>query len=150
MRVLGFMLLSAGALLGANALYAIRLDSIEARLAKLEGKHHSSDSREVEALACVGLGLLLVFLGIHAASSAEEKNGPAVGQPHPGGPALRWSVAGTYASGWSTGPWAIEAASIEEARRQAEALGIRVSAITPLSDQGGTVGPGPSDNKETP
>jgi hypothetical protein len=47
---------------------------------------------------------------------------------------MRWRVTGVYTRGWSTGPWAIEAPSAEGARRRAEQLGIRVSAVEPLTD----------------
>jgi hypothetical protein len=58
---------------------------------------------------------------------------------------VRWRVAGTYTRGASTGPWSIEAPSVEEARRQAEALGILVREVTPIpdADRGGTPVPSP-------
>ena len=54
--------------------------------------------------------------------------------PEPGGPLARWTIAGTYVRGSSTGPWVIEARSAEAARREAEALGIIVSAVTPSAN----------------
>lgn len=46
---------------------------------------------------------------------------------------VRWLITGTYTRGASTGPWAVEAPSVEAARRQAEALGIRVIAVIAVS-----------------
>jgi hypothetical protein len=146
-RVVGLVIVYVGVIIGAFGVHAIREADLRKEL-RLPGRADET----AQGYWLVGAGLVVFVFGglmVLYGGKREPKAVPVRGDPT--APLLRWSIDGTYTHGWSTGPWAIEAPSAEEARRQAEALGIRVSAVTPVNgpDHGGTPDPGSRDDRGT-
>ena len=146
MRIVGLAVTYVGVIIGAFGVYGICEAELRQELRK-ELRLPGSAGEAAQGYWFVGAGLVVfVFGGVMVLHGGKREPEAVPFRADPTAPLLRWSIDGTYTRGASKGPWAIDAPSAEEARRVAEALGIRVRAVTRAADadEDGARDPGPS------